>query len=121
MEKVKLPKKVADAIGEFRKHYKSGCEYDLNLLKSEDWYGANAIIEFTKESRDNMTLYFQALVNGYEVEQTKEERIQALFQQAKVGEDSLDDHPQVSYWRGKQQGIRDTLMALEIQIEGVNS
>lgn len=112
MDKVKLPREVAEAIQRVRSHYKSGCEYDLDLLKKEDWDCIHPIVVFTQDSRVNMQLYFEALVNGYEVEQTPEDKVRDYFNYCKNSA-----APEI---RSEMYGIRNTLNILGIKIEGVN-
>ena len=121
MEKVTLPKEVAESIGIVRANYKSGAEYDLELIHNEGFGYTRVISEFVKESRENMALYFKALVNGYEVEQTPEDKVREMFKATIDEVNDLDDHPQAEWWRSRRKSIIDTLNALNIKIEGVNT
>lgn len=118
--KVKIPKDVAGAIVEFRKHYKDGAEFDLELIKREGWIYTDIIRAFTSESRTNLELYFAALVNGYEVEETPEERILESYHRKMASA----NNPCSSNWKnsvGFADGIKFTLNELGIKIEGVNA
>lgn len=81
MEKVRLPKEVAEAIVSFRDVYKPDAEYDLELIHNEGWPYTNTISEYVRESRENMKRYFHALVHGYEVEETPEDKVRAKYKQ----------------------------------------
>lgn len=107
-EKVKLPKEVAEAIRVVRGAYKSNCEFDLEFLKRESFDWMQPIIEYTQESRDNMANYFAALVNGYEVEQTPEDKVREYYNNIKQNQEL-------------QAVALRLLDILNIKIEGVNA
>jgi hypothetical protein len=108
-EKVKLPREVAEAIENVRGHYKVGAEFDLNLMDKEKFEGTIVISLFANESRENMIRYFQALVNGYEVEETPEEKVKNIYQ-----------YYLSAYSGFAAKAIMEVLDVLEIKIEGVN-
>lgn len=113
--KVRLPREVGNSIKRIRENYKSGCEYDLEFLSKERYSGMDEITEFVYESRENMILYYQALVNGYEIEETPEEKIQEMFKKPGPFNDGIGEMS-TAY----RNGIRDTLDTLNITIKGVN-
>jgi hypothetical protein len=61
-----------------------------------------------------------ALINGYEVEQTPEEKVRGVYEMAKKTEGQMHTEKFKSKWQGVQQGVEYTLGALGIKIEGVN-
>lgn len=110
-EIVKLPRYLAESITQVRNEYKSGLEYDLDFLKRENRASTNDIYNYTQQSREHLTRYFQSLVNGYEVEETPEEKVKALLKKYNTGAD-------MHY--GYRLGVRECLEALNISIEGVS-
>jgi hypothetical protein len=116
--KVKLPKNVAEAIEQVRLSYKSGCEYDLLFLNRERYGKMEEIGLYVYESRENMMRYFQALVNGYEVEETPEDKVREYFG---LYSGNFRDSHEHRHALGVTQGVRETLNILNIKIDGVNA
>ena len=129
-ELVRLPKNVAEAIERVwyavqddiaTKHMRLT---NWNFLKDEveghqvldyDW---KTLMGYAETYPLN---YMQALVIGYEIEETPEDTVRNAFQHALNEIESLGDHPQVEHWKGMKSGIIITLGALNIKIEGVNA
>lgn len=125
-EKVKLPKKVAESLDEFKGTYE-GFEWMVlsAIVSNEDknsssGYG-NILKRFATDSKSDFQKIISSLVNGYEVEETPEDKVREAFQHALNEIKSLGDHPQVEHWKGMKSGIIITLGALNIKIEGVNA
>jgi hypothetical protein len=82
MDKVKLPKKVVDAIQEIRERRgedRTLFNYPniaLHAPKVKEYHIINAYIN---QSEDNFKKYFHALVNGYEVEASPEEKLKEQY------------------------------------------
>ncbi|SDJ62120.1 DUF1642 domain-containing protein [Paenibacillus naphthalenovorans] len=104
-EKVKLPREVAEAIERFRN---IGCDNASIIYTFASGEDKNNI-DFANYAADNFDTLLQALVNGYEVEQTPEEIIKHLY-------DNMFSPNQDAY----RNGMIDTLNALNIKIKGVN-
>lgn len=113
MEKVKLPQEVAKAI-------ESYSEWGKETLFQEI-VGLNRIHPETKQV-ELLNDYFiktgwlflaEALVNGYEVEQTPEEKVREYYRS------QFDEA--TAYARGVCLGIKETLDLFNIKIPGVNT
>lgn len=110
MEKLRLPKEVADGIKYLRENYKSGCEYDIGLILREGWEVTIPILAYVESSRENLENYFRSLVNGYEVELSPEDRVRKYC----INTLSIANGTEI------RAGIIDVLNILGIKIEGVN-
>ncbi|VXC07410.1 conserved hypothetical protein [Bacillus sp. 349Y] len=101
MEKVTLPKDVAEAIEDYLSEYDKA-----RLIKAHSTPGRwSADVREEINKIDVMTLA-AALVNGYEVEVTPEEKVKEHF-------DGLDLF-------SSQCAVIETLNILGIKIEGIN-
>jgi hypothetical protein len=125
MNKVKLPKKVCEAIDRTKACVNKGCEYDLVwVMNNTDIEDAMKIREFLK-SPDGHERYFKALVNGYEpIEEDITVTITAdqkkeIFDLHSRFVKTVSSH---DLYRGLIVGevIEDVLTIMNIQIEGVN-
>lgn len=130
MTKINLPKEVADSI-EYLKEigWSELMLFDCRNFLTE----ANKPIEppitcagkiakyLSNDVNSNLPLYMSALVNGYTVEQTPEEKVREYYD----SNDWTGDEELVPTERqrmlGRRQGVRRTLDLLEIKIEGVNA
>jgi hypothetical protein len=116
VEKVRLPKKVAIAMKNFQNQFGKLEMYVIqNYVGSEISQGdAATIVYWMSKSDENYLAYYAALVNGYEVEQTPEDRVRDLF--------DYFDQPDVAF-SGKdvQNKIARMFCFLNIKIEGVNA
>lgn len=127
--KVVLPREVAEAIDTMRKSgYK---DYEILRNAGGDNTGTpNKVIRgwaFSVRSVGSADLLMQALVNGYEVEKTPEEKMQKKYQDHAetasfyVGK-KLDiyESQQERYSSGYVRGVKDFADFYGIKIEGVN-
>ncbi|AZU61012.1 DUF1642 domain-containing protein [Neobacillus mesonae] len=120
-EKVTVPKEVAAAIEELREkgfsrygviHQASGAVFEGPARVIKRW-------AFDKEggTPDRLML---ALVNGYEVEQSPEDKIREYYMRCEreriksAGSESRE-------WLAKTVAIKTTLLFLGIKIEGINT
>lgn len=116
MDKVKLPKKVAEAL-----EYSKGLGFKnfeiirWVLLSTDNKGYVNTITSYAK---DNFDLFLQALVNDYEIDLTPEEKVKKCFD---YYDDSFRDSQERAHALGVRQGIKNALDHLEIKIEGINS
>lgn len=114
MEKVKLPKEVADAL----KHARVDLKWeDGNILAKcvrGDWdlESMQILNNFCKKDDNKLTIA-KALVIGYEVEQTPEDKVRNYYDECSRSADEGI--------RNERFGIRNTLNILGIKIEGVNT
>src|SRR5690348_13567984 len=123
MDKAKLPRSVAEAIDKMRyigvasimaciTHWDEQNTTTEELVTIHDYYLKNPY------------LIAQALVNGYEVEETPEDKVRKLFkeydgwaEQAGLnGDENLE-----MQWIAARNAIVETLSILNIKIEGVNA
>lgn len=124
-EKVKLPRGVAGAIETIRKSNMSEHGlYDIDWLESD--IDDNDQIRIAKDSiciyiesstdqfdpKHPLINYYKALVNGYEVEETPEEKVRYWYENPDIHNYNPNS------WK---MGIKVTLDALGIKIEGVNT
>jgi hypothetical protein len=122
-EKVTLPREVAEAIDAAREAGKGdnrliqvACSAERILYDYD-----RAIYEWCRD--DNLIRFVGALVNGYEVEQTPEDKVRELYQSVEIALDRIFDPKDREQIRlsGYQDGITDTLDVLGIKISGVNA
>jgi hypothetical protein len=110
MDKVVLPKEVANAIEISRICGYSTLEIVIHSLEAIDGHAYKDTIRHF--AADNFDTFLNALVNGYEVVKTTEERLRERYEYAeRVGGGG----------RIYRDAVRDTLDILGIKIEGVNA
>ncbi|MCY9090880.1 hypothetical protein [Bacillus mojavensis] len=116
-----ITKQQAEAI-EFWTQEHDGDTYKERLIKAHvdaavRWGGMYAPLN----DLDLLTLA-AALVNGYEVEKTPEERVQQYYYDLRRAEDRLEERGESGpQFRQGWQSVEETLNLLGIQIEGVNA
>lgn len=121
VEKVKITRKQADLLDDLLPNT------DINWILSQlvDWH---SVLKSTKEMAELHYLYVndpltfsKALVIGYEVEETPEDKVKSLHKTREIEANSKpfgsDDKP---YYDGICRGIKECLEALNIKIEGIN-
>lgn len=116
MEKVVLPKEVADAITNLRNagltdfyiigNAYNGNRHDADLKLITEYINENANAFDDEEEKGYMHI-MKALVNGYEVKQTPEDKVKEMYQKS-------TEHC-------FRKAIFMTLSTLNIKIEGVNA
>jgi hypothetical protein len=115
MEKVKLTREVAEAMDRFQHQYGSETLFRVEGYVGEDTAQADAYDIVRWMRKGNYRTYYTALVNGYEVEETPEEKVRGLYSNKIPFHNGIGELS-ISY----RAGIRDTLDALNIKIKGVN-
>lgn len=109
MDKVVLPKEVAEAIKERQLTFgNEGTAFLMNELSSSLYCN---IPQWIDKEKGNLTKLAQAIEYGYEVELTPEEKILSKYKAYQ---------PYSDYGNAYRQGVRDTLNAYGNKIEGVN-
>jgi hypothetical protein len=115
-EKVILPKEVAEAIEEMCKtrNEKYRHLFCNNWSYIEREYGCDSDIHniLLDYARENPINYMRALVEGYEVEKTKEDRLLDYYN---------SNARELKDTGFRQHVIRRALEILEIKIEGINA
>lgn len=113
MEKVTVSKEVAEAIEDVRQYY-SKAEIIANIYNGRQGaiYGTNmpTLIEYAKHN--GIETLMRALVIGYQVEQTPEERVREFYESFNA---EIMEHVYA------RTAIRSTLALLGITIEGINA
>ncbi|MDF1510706.1 DUF1642 domain-containing protein [Robertmurraya sp. DFI.2.37] len=130
MNKVTLPREVADVLGAVK------TEYSLfNIIESLRYYGKGRksipdsrlekLHDWCEEDEttEREDLIITALVNGYEIEQSPEDKLREYYEGANFLRYDASDLAPTERQRmiGKQMGVRRTLNILGIKIEGINA
>ena len=124
MDKVKITREAGEALDRI-KEVSQGNTEEMYLRLGSILYNQAAIIEdkefFRPLYKCKAPDLFNALQYGYEVEQTPQENLKAIYdkvsKKCREPEDELDDR---TYHDGFQQGIFTTLEVLKIKVSGVN-
>lgn len=122
-EKVKLPREVADAIDGVIQHADENLLYDVTYIKNvceNDKFDAPKFLPiYNYIASVGFKEYFRALVNGYEVEETKEERFLNWYREHQ--EIVVNEKQGFVKSRYMLDGAETVLEILGIKIEGVNA
>ncbi len=125
MEKVTLPKEVAEALESLKADGLSNLRIAADALTAHVVRGTDyfTLRMFLSESNENDDILLSALVNGYEVEMTPEEQIRELYEEAK---DNYHSKTSLDRWgEGYAEGVLNTveniLDILGIEVEGINA
>lgn len=124
MTKVKLPREVAQAIEDLRKDGMS----NFNIMyQAQGAVVTNSYLTIRKWAFDfpgegSPDLLMQALVNGYEVEKTPEDRVREYFEILKRREVYAEENGHLTaQHRQGRLSVAITLDILGIKIKGVNA
>lgn len=112
MNKVTIPREVAEAIEELRN---AGLSNWAIIAIANDPSGEYSTTLSRFKERDKL---LAALVNGYEIEQTPEERLREIF--IDVANERLSASSDGVYYIGMMDGIRTAINILGIKIVGIN-
>lgn len=112
--KVKLPKEVAEAIEKVWSSYGSGYTKHMvltnwSMLKEEH---AEEYNEISSYAYSYPIKYMSALVDGYEIEESPQEKVVRLYNTPNVAMYNPSSY---------KAGVMDALNALGMVIEGVNA
>ncbi|WP_162927807.1 DUF1642 domain-containing protein [Bacillus sp. Y1] len=119
-KKIVIPKEIADAVESLKsRNYddKSLIIFLTQQVFSGD-HDLEVLVKYTHDTtwkvNDNFMLLISALINGYNVEQTPEDKLREFYlDRRKSSEGSL-------YWT-QADAVEITLDLLGIKIEGINS
>lgn len=116
MEKIKLTRKQAKAIEALigESHLESAISLTLYKFREQKKWNREELLSLNELSYEQI---LQALYVGYEVEETKEERLFTLFKEVEE-KSMLGDED--NYFYGYCSGIKETLKILKIKIKGIN-
>jgi hypothetical protein len=109
--KVRIPKEVAAEIEKLRQHGSHADHYLLSLAFRYT-HGKEGLVLFSF-AQDHYDDYVQAIVNGYTVEVTPEDRVREFYE---AFDDDASDHARTVVYT-----IKQTLNMLGITIAGVNA
>ncbi|MFB0831420.1 hypothetical protein ACEU2D_17685 [Brevibacillus laterosporus] len=124
MEKVKIPKDVAEAVEKVWSNYSHNAVCVKHFYLT-NWNSLNEVHSeeceiISNYAKDNMINYVQALVNGYEIESTPEDELLSVYQ--------MYENVRSATWVSMTtegelicKGIKIALDKLGIEIEGINA
>ncbi|SDX64459.1 hypothetical protein [Salimicrobium album] len=117
MNKVTLTKQQAEAL---QSMLRDGCEKEnvIKFLAREDKF-----VSEVHEPLNNMPILeiAAAIINGYDVEQTPEEKLKDYYDEHNIDNFINDDFSgPINVAKGRRDGILKTLAVLDIEIEGIN-
>lgn len=119
MDKVRLPREVAEAIEGLRSLGYGPYAIVCMVHEKRNEPGIDVIRRYAPLHHGEL---MQALVNGYEVEYTPEDRVRNYHKELL---ECIEKNPTMERaqceWRSEVEGIEKTLDFLNIKIEGINS
>ncbi|MCT6924594.1 hypothetical protein [Metasolibacillus sp.] len=112
-EKVKVSREVAKAIEYVKENYKF--ESSLRVHLSENWHSSHlrCLKELSTEA------FVSLLLNGYEIEETPEEKLLATYQRQRTWQETNDPYDRRAH-TAYGNAIVYTLDTLGIKIKGIN-
>jgi hypothetical protein len=118
MNKVNLPKEVAEAIEYYLRTSESKTDALLDIKRDGNGFGKAAIIN--NYFSDNNDYLMSALVNGYEIEPSPEIKVRTFYEMAKSDANS-GDYDRKFTGEAAQEAVEKVLEYLGIEIEGINA
>lgn len=121
MEKLAIPKKVADAIDELRKDGDSNCAILTYVLSESNHRAVNLLRGYFDDNFDEL---MNVLVNGFEIKFSREESVYNYFHDCRasqIGSVDESDWETHKFLEGQIVAIRKTLNLLGLQIKGVTT
>ncbi|MEI2356118.1 hypothetical protein [Mesobacillus zeae] len=116
--KITVPAEVAEALGLYVGATKSKTEAFMSIRNDGDIYKQSSVIRSYFKS--NIDGILEALVNGYTVEQTPEEKVREYWSKLMSDRYNVNDEHHLDKLSAEIHGIIKTLNLLGIKIEGVN-
>lgn len=117
-KKVTLPREVAEAIESLRN--RGASDQDIVAYGIERYTIVDAGIIYNY-GQEHFRELMSALVNGYEIEKSPEERLREYLSEMERYRVNADSKPYYQYCRGRTEGALVALNILGIQIEGINA
>lgn len=117
-----LPREVADAIESMREDGQNNFNI-MRLAHGSVFEGPSTVIKryfFESDIGISPDTLMSALINGYEVEQTPEDRVLEYYNRI-IRRAVSTNSPEMFRLLGEKEGITKTLNTLGIKIEGVNA
>jgi hypothetical protein len=125
MTRVTLPREVAEAIETLKQQ--GYTEYGIITLADDRPYCISeekVIFDYLHQNfAENSVKLMSALVNGYEIEKSPEEKVREYYNKSRetLGFYMNDATYNEGYYDGVLDGIKTTLDLLEIKVPGVNA
>lgn len=118
-EKIKLSREVADELQALRNNGWTDYQIIAHIYKHwSDGYRGSPMSVFAGRCPSP---FLRALADGYEVEQTPEDKVREMFERAVHHEKEPANDCALNWWEGRRMAIIDTLNAIGIKIDGVNA
>ncbi|MHC8516833.1 DUF1642 domain-containing protein [Sporosarcina sp. ITBMC105] len=117
IEKVVVPREVAEAVETLRKRGYTDYSVLDDVISTHGTRNGNVIKAWLYDTKTEMDVLMRALVVGYTVEKTSEEKVRDYYKRIKDEYDS----DRLSFDLGILTGVSRTLDILDIKIEGVNA
>jgi hypothetical protein len=120
MEKVRLPREVAEAIEYLCEKESSNYKVAHRVfysMRGEPDYPGQIVYEYFNGDMDEL---IKVLINGYEIEQTPEDVLRMYYDHFEKKKSQSVFTPEYKEYLGKIIGIRMALRILGIKIEGIN-
>lgn len=123
MQKVKLPREVAEAIESLSKKWGIKAFFQAEYMRAPNAHAEVAVINnyfkpFETDDSEGFDKLVAAMYEGYEVEMTAEERIKERHDM--WAEEAYDRNHNVTESLYRIEGMKITLILLGITIPGVN-
>jgi DNA-binding Lrp family transcriptional regulator len=122
--RVTLPREVAEAIEKLRENGVRNFAIIHSALKLSEASAEEKVISdwVTENFQDNLDALIIALVNGYEIEKSPEDKVREYYEEMReVFKSTIDGSYDEEYLRGIIHGVVKTLNLLDIKIPGVNA
>ncbi|MFE7820567.1 DUF1642 domain-containing protein [Priestia megaterium] len=120
MNKVKIPKEIAEAIETAKTKY-SGSGITILLDVYDERYTFSEISKISKHFDGDLQTLMHVLVNGYEVEKTPEENFRDYYEYLrKIEDNGLISPAKRKLAATERVGVNMTLRLLDIEVDGVN-
>jgi hypothetical protein len=118
--RVTLPREVAEAIEDLRnKGWRNTYLMRIPFTSSVSGTSSDIIRQYAV---DNLETYMSALVNGYEIEKSPEDKVREYYEEMReVFKSTIDGSYDEEYLRGIMHGVVKTLNLLGIKVPGVNA
>lgn len=123
MKKVIIPHKVGNAIEWIKKNIGNEFLFQIEIMvvhykksplyKKKTQDAINTIINYIRKNHENRANYFNAIVNGYILEPSKEEQLLKVYQNA---QSLVKQNVDIQVNQGIMRGIEDTVRIFKLDI-----
>ncbi|MEH7521748.1 DUF1642 domain-containing protein [Bacillus sp. JJ1503] len=121
MTKVTLPREVAEAIENMRERGRSNGAIIATAMTNGSGAGVGwTLATYVLEHEGNSDKLMTALLNGYEIEKSPDEKVREYYDE--LSDSNVSVYSENHHRNNRERaGIRKTLDLLGIQIEGINA